>query len=255
MSNRHLQSVVGAVLFDLVWLLRRPVHYQREHLPAFDGNDLYLDWYLNEHHPDESFTGDGLTLAGASQSFLGALTGAANPPVMPPAKTPPAKNSSTKLEQRPILRRRGSSIVKRISRQDSEEPDGAAGLEKTLDPLPPDAPIVILLYGIGGKRDDAYMKQAVLQTAARSWRPVVYSYWRLDWQDHRDMDSIVKHIEDKFPRAPIFAVAFSAGGHVLATYLAAVGDKSPLVAAVTVSGCFDFQVRCHPPSSPNRAPK
>ena len=47
--------------------------------------------------------------------------------------------------------------------------------------LPENAPIVVILHGIGGRRDDAYVKRSVLGAAARSWRPVVYSYWRLDW--------------------------------------------------------------------------
>ena len=72
-----------------------------------------------------------------------------------------------------------------------------------------------------------------------------YSYWRLDWPDHRDTQSVVDHIAERYPAAPMFAVAFSAGGHVLATSLAKVGRDTPIVAAVSVAGCFDFVKTWH----------
>eukprot|EP00466_Bigelowiella_natans_P014409 jgi/Bigna1/85281/estExt_fgenesh1_pg.C_30137 len=40
--------------------------------------------------------------------------------------------------------------------------------------------------------------------------------------------------------APIIAIAYSAGGHLLLKYLQATGKKTPLVAAISCSGCFDL---------------
>lgn len=54
------------------------------------------------------------------------------------------------------------------------------------------------------------------------------------------MKAVVEHVAERYPTAPLFAVAFSAGGHILATYLSAVGKHTPLVGAVSVAGCFDF---------------
>jgi len=106
--------------------------------------------------------------------------------------------------------------------------------------LPRDAPVIIVIHGIGGGAHDPYVKRLVTGCAARSWRPVVYSYWRCDWSDPRDMETVVAQVAEKFPDAPVFLLAFSAGGHLLANYLAHAGKDTPVVAAVSVSGCFDF---------------
>ena len=38
-------QVAGSIMADLCWLFRRPVEYEREGIPAFDGSTLHLDWY------------------------------------------------------------------------------------------------------------------------------------------------------------------------------------------------------------------
>jgi len=55
-----------------------------------------------------------------------------------------------------------------------------------LSPADDIAPIVLLLYGIGGTRDDHYMKHLALRCEARGWRAVALTYWRLDWNEVRD---------------------------------------------------------------------
>ena len=72
------------------------------------------------------------------------------------------------------------------------------------------------------------------------WRAVVFSTWRLDWNEWRDLDVAVRHVAGRYPKAPLFAVAHSAGAFILVQYLAAVGANTPVVAAATVAGCFDF---------------
>ncbi|KAJ8609497.1 hypothetical protein CTAYLR_005459 [Chrysophaeum taylorii] len=102
------------------------------------------------------------------------------------------------------------------------------------------APIVLLMYGIGGTRNDHYMKHMALACRARGWRPVVLTYWRLDWNEWRDMDAAVRRVSETYPLAPLFAVVHSASAYVLVQYLAAAGDSSPIVAAVSIAGCMDF---------------
>ena len=63
--------------------------------------------------------------------------------------------------------------------------------------LPLDAPVVLAIHGIGGTAHDPYCKRLVVGCAARAWRPVVYSYWRLDWMDPRDLEAVVKHVADR----------------------------------------------------------
>eukprot|EP00656_Telonema_subtile_P007474 TRINITY_DN13507_c0_g1_i3.p2 TRINITY_DN13507_c0_g1~~TRINITY_DN13507_c0_g1_i3.p2 ORF type:complete len:317 (+),score=94.54 TRINITY_DN13507_c0_g1_i3:476-1426(+) len=74
----------------------------------------------------------------------------------------------------------------------------------------------------------------------RGWRPVVLSYWRLDWGDCTDIQAAVQHIRARFPLAPVYAVAFSAGGHLLARYLQVHKEHSGITAAILNSGVADF---------------
>ena len=104
----------------------------------------------------------------------------------------------------------------------------------------PDTPIILLLYGVGGTRDDHYMKHLALTCAARGWRPVALTYWRLDWNETRDLDNAVEHLRKTHPSAPLFCVAHSASAFLLVQYLARKGSACPLVAAVTLAGCMDF---------------
>ncbi|KAH8056948.1 poly(3-hydroxybutyrate) depolymerase [Aureococcus anophagefferens] len=104
----------------------------------------------------------------------------------------------------------------------------------------PDTPIILLLYGVGGTRDDHYMKHLALTCAARGWRPVALTYWRLDWNETRDLDNAVEQLRKTHPSAPLFCVAHSASAFLLVQYLARKGSACPLVAAVTLAGCMDF---------------
>ena len=71
-------------------------------------------------------------------------------------------------------------------------------------------------------------------------RVVMWSYWRFDFEDSRDLHIVVSHLQRQFPSAPIAAVAWSAGAYPLARYLQKAGENTPLVAAVCQSGVLDF---------------
>ena len=72
------------------------------------------------------------------------------------------------------------------------------------------------------------------------WRVCVYSYWSLDFSDTSYLTDIFDHLHLKYVQSPLVAVAYSAGGHILTKYLQDAGKTSPLSAAVSNSGCFDF---------------
>ncbi len=38
------KTVMGSIVSDLVWLLKKPVEYRREGVAAHDGSTLHLDW-------------------------------------------------------------------------------------------------------------------------------------------------------------------------------------------------------------------
>ena len=115
------------------------------------------------------------------------------------------------------------------------------GLFATRAPPPsPTSPVVLLLYGVGGTRDDHYMKHLARRCESRGWRAVAFSDWRLDWNEWRDLACAVEAIRASNPAAPIFCVAHSASAFLLVQYLAVVGEETPLVAAVSLAGCMDF---------------
>ena len=265
MTNRHLQTVLGSIAADLMWLVRRRISWRREVVKAFDRNDLFLDWYLNDElraDPDRPF-GDGLSLI-FGRSFSRSTVD--NDKIEKMSQEQPALHSNGRAfhddfpQQKEstnsfgLYRRQRSdnSSLNLIENRPNEGVRAAVmdspyqgHIEEYENGLPLDAPILLILFGIGGSRNDPYIKRLATAAAARAWRPVCYSYWRLDWSDHRDMAYVVKHIAERYPAAPMFAVAFSAGAHVLATYLAAVGSDTPVVAAVSVAGCFDFVKTWH----------
>ena len=72
------------------------------------------------------------------------------------------------------------------------------------------------------------------------WRPVVNFRWRIDFGENRDVEVIVDTLHKRYPRAPIVAIAYSAGAHVLLTYLQRKKKDTPLVGSVVVSAGFDL---------------
>jgi len=106
--------------------------------------------------------------------------------------------------------------------------------------LPVEAPVVLLFHGILGSSEDNYARNVMDLCLSRGWRPVVHDRWRIDYGEWRDVHTTVKHIHKRYPRAPIVAVAFSAGAHVLLSYLEMVGRDTPLVGAAAVSPALDL---------------
>ena len=68
----------------------------------------------------------------------------------------------------------------------------------------------------------------------------MWSYWRCDFSESRDLKSVIKNIQRNNPKALMAAIGYSAGGHLLMRYVSTYGDAVPLSCAITVSGCFDF---------------
>ena len=102
------------------------------------------------------------------------------------------------------------------------------------------SPIIVVLHGVSGTSTDGYLQRFAALCLDRRWRCVSFDYWRLDFGEWRDLDWLITALHEQFPAAPIIPVAFSAGGHLLIRYLAAVGRDTPIVAAATISACGDL---------------
>ena len=84
----------------------------------------------------------------------------------------------------------------------------------------PNAAVALLLYGVGGTRDDHYMKHLARRCESRGWRAVAFSDRRLD----RPAATSPPARSAPNPAAPIFCVAHSASAFLLVQYLAAAGE-------------------------------
>jgi len=101
-------------------------------------------------------------------------------------------------------------------------------------------PICILVHGLGDDRFHPTVMRMARICINRGWRVVVWSYWRFDFSESRDLEGVLQHIGNKAPHSPLIAVGWSAGGHLLLNYLGAVGKNTPLVCAAAISPATDF---------------
>ncbi|GAB5354139.1 hypothetical protein AAMO2058_000094200 [Amorphochlora amoebiformis] len=102
-------------------------------------------------------------------------------------------------------------------------------------------PIVVIVPGFGDNRYHPYVQRICRSCLQSGWRAVVFSWWRFDMAEYRDLEAVLKHLQKINKSAPLVAIAYSAGGHILLKYLQAKGKKTPLVAAISCSGCFDLR--------------
>jgi len=103
-----------------------------------------------------------------------------------------------------------------------------------------ETPVVICVHGLGDHRDIPYVKRFARLALRNGWRVAVWSWWKFDLADSRDLKLVVDHIHQRFPRAPLVGIGWSAGVYSLTQYLQKAGADTPLVAAVCQSGCLDF---------------
>ena len=114
-----------------------------------------------------------------------------------------------------------------LDRKDEFAPHGDGLHAATaVRPPSPSSPVVVLLYGVGGTRDDHYMKHLALRCQSRGWRAVALTYWRLDWNEVRDLAAALDAVRATNPSAPMFCVAHSASAFLLVQYSRSVGHSA-----------------------------
>ena len=117
------------------------------------------------------------------------------------------------------------------------------------------APIVLLLHGLEGSRDSAYVGSAAHHARARGWRFCMLEFRSCGGVLNRarrtyhsgettDLDLVVRTLIARFPAAPLLPLGFSLGGNVLLKWLGEQGERAPaaVVAAAAVSPPFDLAV-------------
>jgi len=124
--------------------------------------------------------------------------------------------------------------IRRTSAQQWE----AEAAPATLDESDP-APLILLIHGFGEHRFHPPVLRFARRARELGWRAVVWSYWRFDFGETRDLKAVVEHLTRTNPQSPIIAVAWSAGGYLLFRYLEEYGADSGLACAVTLSPLQD----------------
>ena len=113
-------------------------------------------------------------------------------------------------------------------------------------------PIVLLIHGMTGDHEAAYVKYLMPAMAARAWRPVLMYYRGFSGEQNRfdvvthagrtnDIGEVIKLLQQREPEAKISAIGFSQGANMLLKYLGETQAHSGLVCSVAVSPPFQLR--------------
>ncbi|KAK7263966.1 hypothetical protein RJT34_31566 [Clitoria ternatea] len=119
--------------------------------------------------------------------------------------------------------------------------------------LPPDSPLLILLPGLTGGSEDAYVRHMLVRARSNGWRVVVFNsrgcgdspvttpqFYSASFLG--DMREVVSHVTARYPNANVYAVGWSLGANILVRYLGQESHNCPLSGAVSLCNPFNLVV-------------
>ncbi|XP_027355507.1 embryogenesis-associated protein EMB8 [Abrus precatorius] len=119
--------------------------------------------------------------------------------------------------------------------------------------LPPDSPLLILLPGLTGGSEDAYVRHMLVRARSNGWRVVVFNsrgcgdspvttpqFYSASFLG--DMHEVVSHVTTRYPSANVYAVGWSLGANILVRYLGQESHNCPLSGAVSLCNPFNLVV-------------
>jgi predicted alpha/beta-fold hydrolase len=149
----------------------------------------------------------------------------------------------------PVLTRR---VPLQVRSERLELPDGDF---LRLDWVGDHGPIVIVLPGLQGDLESAYVRGVLRECKSRGWRGVLLNY-RGHGEPNRlmrsyhcgmtcDLDFLVHYLAEREPNTPIGVVGFSVGANICLKWLGECGEQGqtlPVAAAVSVSAPFHLGI-------------
>lgn len=101
-------------------------------------------------------------------------------------------------------------------------------------------PILLFIHGLGNDRHHIALQRYARAAREAGWKVVIWEYVAESVTDTVGLRAVIDHISKKYPASPLCAIAWSLGGLYLLKYLTEVGKDTPLVCAISVSGCLSL---------------
>lgn len=120
---------------------------------------------------------------------------------------------------------------------DDNNPDGGF---VDVDPEYMNEPILLLIHGLGNDRHHIALQRYSRAAREAGWRVVIWEYTTTGVTDTIGLHAVINHIAARYPSSPLCAIAWSLGSLYLIKYLTEVGKNTPLVCAISVSGCLSL---------------
>ena len=133
---------------------------------------------------------------------------------------------------------RGDEVFVDSKGTSSDEADESDGV--IVDPEYMNEPILLLIHGLGNDRHHIALQRYSRAAREAGWRVVIWEYTATSVTDTDGLRAVINHIAARYPSSPLCAIAWSLGSLYLIKYLTEVGKNTPLVCAVTVSGCLSL---------------
>ena len=109
-----------------------------------------------------------------------------------------------------------------------------------VDPEYMNEPILLLIHGLGNDRNHVALQRYSRAAREAGWQVVVWEYTATSVIDTDGLTAVINQISARYPSSPLCAIAWSLGSLYLMKYLTEAGKNTPLVCAVTVSGCLSL---------------
>lgn len=126
------------------------------------------------------------------------------------------------------------------SREGTPEGEADDQTGSLVDPEYMNEPILLLIHGLGNDRNHVALQRYSRAAREAGWRVVVWEYCEASVTSTEGLRVVINQISSRYPSSPLCAVAWSLGTLYLIKYLTEVGKNTPLVCAVTVSGCLSL---------------